>query len=173
MERIAKLLADVWVLKSPNFSDPRGTFTKLFQQTAPDLQAFAIRQINYVENHEAGILRGLHYQRGEWAESKFFRALRGRVQLAIADLRPQSTTYGQSATYLLDQPSIGVLVPRGYATGYLVLEPHSDVLYYSDNDYQPTAEGGIRWNDPHFRIDWQTTESVVLSDKDQRWTDFL
>ncbi|MCH2046856.1 MAG: dTDP-4-dehydrorhamnose 3,5-epimerase family protein [Saprospiraceae bacterium] len=171
MELTRTILEDVKVLKSPGFQDQRGGFFKLFKGLDTHLDHYSIQQINYVQNKQKGILRGLHYQCAEFAESKFFRVLKGRIQLAFIDLRLDSPSYLKSATIILEQADIGVLVPRGFATGYLTLEDETDVLYYSDNIYHPDAEGGIRWNDPIFKIQWLSF-NPNLSTKDQGWSDF-
>ena len=168
MEIIQTLLRDVHVVKSPSFSDHRGGFTKLYTHASPLLEHYQIQQVNYVQNHQAGILRGLHYQTGDWAESKFFRVLQGRIQLGFVDLRSGQHQPDQAATWVLDQPDIGVLIPRGFATGYLTLAPDTTVLYYSDNAYHPEAEQGIRWDDPAFALPWQI-QAPDLSDKDAQW----
>lgn len=168
MEQINTLLADVSVIKSPAFFDQRGGFIKLFNQQASLLENYQIKQVNFVQNKEKGILRGLHYQTGEYAESKFFRVLKGSIQLAFVDLRTGPLNYKKASTIVLDAPDIGVLVPRGFATGYLTLEDHTDVLYYSDNIYMPSAEKGIRWNDPLFKIQWLAF-NPDLSQKDRAW----
>ncbi len=168
METIATLLSDVHVLQSPSFVDGRGGFVKLFHRNHPALHDYHIKQVNFVQNTRANILRGLHFQTGEWAESKFFRVLRGRIQLGFVDLRQGKHHKTMAETIVLDRPDRGVLIPRGFATGYLTLSENADVLYYSDNDYCPQAEGGLRWDDPAFELPWQTT-MPDLSDKDTAW----
>lgn len=171
MKIISSLLEDILLIESPAFEDHRGGFVKLFNQTATPLERYHIQQVNFVQNKAAYTLRGLHYQKGTAAESKFFRVMKGAIQLAIADLRPQSSTAFQGVTVVLNDPKIGVLVPKGCATGYLTLAPNTDVLYYSDNVYTPGTEGGIRWNDPHFKFDWQH-QTPQLSEKDTLWDNF-
>lgn len=168
MEAIQTLLNDVHVVQSPSFVDGRGGFMKLFNSASPLLQIYHIQQVNFVQNRHCNTLRGLHYQTGEWAESKFFRVLRGHIQLAFIDLRQGDYRPQYAETIMLNRPDVGVLIPRGFATGYLTLADHTDVLYYSDNSYHPAAEQGIRWNDPAFDIPWQTTHPD-LSDKDAAW----
>lgn len=163
MKVIHTLLSTVQVIQSPAFVDHRGGFIKLFNQQDPLLKDYHIQQVNLVQNKQAHILRGLHYQTGKWAEAKFFRALKGSIQLGFVEV-----STGKAATIVLDNPAIGVLVPRGFATGYLTLEPDSEVLYYSDNVYHPAAEKGILWKDPAFDLDWQTTHPNV-SEKDAAW----
>jgi dTDP-4-dehydrorhamnose 3,5-epimerase len=171
MEQINTLLEDVQVIKSPAFFDQRGGFIKLFNQQAPVLEKYEIKQVNFVQNKEKGILRGLHYQTGTFAESKFFRVLKGRIQLAFVDLRQAPFDHTKAGTFTLDSPDVGVLIPRGFATGYLTLEENTDVLYYSDNIYEPSAEQGLRWDDPLFKLQWLTFKPD-LSQKDKAWADF-
>lgn len=173
MELINTLLDDVHVIKSPAFYDQRGGFVKLFNQQSALLDNYQIKQVNFVQNKEKNTIRGLHYQTGQFAESKFFRILRGRIQLAFIDLRDPSNADGtKAATIILDKPDIGVLVPRGFATGYLTLDDHTDVLYYSDNIYEPKSEKGIRWDDPLFKIQWLAF-NPDLSQKDRNWSNFV
>lgn len=171
MERINTLLKDVHVIKSPAFFDQRGGFVKLFNQQASLLEHYDIKQVNYVQNKEKGIIRGLHYQTDTFAESKFFRVLKGSIQLAFIDLRTPPLTYKNAGTFILDSPEIGILIPRGFATGYLTLEENTEVLYYSDNIYEPSSEKGIRWDDPLFKIPWLAF-NPDLSLKDRTWSNF-
>lgn len=172
MELVNTLLEDVHVIKSPAFYDQRGGFIKLFNQTNKLLKDYDIKQINFVQNKKKGIIRGLHYQRGTFAESKFFRILKGRIQLAFIDLRSNDLNHKKATTFILDSPDVGVLIPRGFATGYLTLEDDTDVLYYSDNIYEPSSEKGIRWDDPLFRLQWLNFKPD-LSQKDRKWANFI
>lgn len=172
MELLQTLLQDVYIIQSPAFYDQRGGFVKLFNQQADLLQNYNIKQVNFVQNNQKGILRGLHYQTDNFAESKFFRALKGSIQLAFVDLRHPVLGVENVATFILDKPNIGVLIPRGFATGYLTLADNTDVLYYSDNTYNPLSERGIRWNDPFFKIPWLASHPD-LSSKDLDWADFI
>lgn len=171
MEQINTLLKDVQVIKSPAFFDERGGFIKLFNQQAPILENYEIKQVNFVQNKKKDLIRGLHYQTGTFAESKFFRVLSGRIQLAFVDLRQAPFDYKKAGTFILDRPDVGVLIPRGFATGYLTLEENTDVLYYSDNVYDPSSEKGLRWDDPLFKLQWLTFKPD-LSQKDKAWADF-
>lgn len=168
MKVINTLLSEVQIIQSPAFVDNRGGFVKLFNQQDALLKSYHIQQVNFVQNKQACILRGLHYQTGDWAEAKFFRATKGRIQLAFVDTRTGQAAADLAATVVLEQPDIGVLVPRGFATGYLTLSEDAEVLYFSDNVYHPAAERGIRWDDPAFALDWQT-KRVDVSDKDAAW----
>jgi dTDP-4-dehydrorhamnose 3,5-epimerase len=148
--------------------DNRGSFVKLFNQEDTLLKDYHIQQVNFVQNKQAHILRGLHYQTGAWAEAKFFRAIKGSIQLGLVDTRTGKAAADLAATVVLNQSDMGVLVPRGFATGYLTLSEEAEVLYFSDNVYHPAAERGIRWDDPAFGLDWQTDKPDV-SDKDAAW----
>ena len=168
MKVIDTLLSDVQVIQSPAFVDHRGSFVKFFNQEDALLKHYHIQQVNFVPNNHANILRGMHYQTGEWAESKFFRVVRGIMQLGFVNIRTGKAAPELGATIVLDQPDIGVLVPRGYATGYLTLTDDTEVLCFCDNVYNISAEKGVRWNDPAFALDWQT-DNPTTSDKDASW----
>lgn len=157
-------MSEVMHFKIPKFSDDRGAFNKLFSNVW--LSDYRIKQVNLVTSHKA-VLRGLHYQQGEAAEAKLFTVLNGRIQLAWLDV-----STGTCGSEIINAEENAVFIPRGYATGYLVLEENTTVLYYSDNDYTPEAEAGVRWNDPVMAgISWQISNPVV-SEKDLNWRDF-
>lgn len=168
MKVIDKLLDEVYIIESPLFQDERGAFLKVFNNTITPLADYHIQQVNYVETVEKHTLRGLHYQKGEFAESKFFRVVKGKAQLAFVDVRVGSNTYLKAETVVLDSPSKGVLIPRGFATGYLSLEDNTIILYSSDNIYYPKSECGILWNDNKLGISW-LVEYPILSEKDKNW----
>ena len=171
MKLIETLLSDVQIIRSNSFDDDRGGFIKLFNKDSTLFNNYKTEQINFVQNKKKGILRGLHYQIGEFSESKFFRVLKGSIQLAFADLRINSQTKDKSGTYILDTPDIAVLIPKGFATGYLTLKDNTEVLYCSDNIYHPLSEKGIRWNDPSFDFQWLDS-NPELSQKDKTWKDY-
>lgn len=147
------------------FDDDRGSFKKKFSSVLfPEYQ---IRQINQVKSPK-GVFRGLHYQKGQSAEAKIFTVNHGEIQLVYFDLH---TKEGNAITIKSDNSA--VLVPRGFATGYLVLSEMAEVLYYSDNDYNPDAEAGLRWNDGRLAsINWEA-DIEYISDKDGNWSDIL
>ncbi|UXP32941.1 dTDP-4-dehydrorhamnose 3,5-epimerase family protein [Reichenbachiella agarivorans] len=167
MKILKELPGGILLIESPRFQDERGGFMKLFNHDTP-LHKYAIAQVNYVQNRESGILRGLHFQKGGFAESKFFRVLTGQINLVYLDVNPESTTYQLSGSYILDQAQLGLLIPEGFATGYEVLTPHTDVLYYSNKDYHPEAEGGVNWQHPLVVNHWKTNMPIV-SEKDKNW----
>ena len=161
-------IGEALLLSSNYFEDARGVFLKVFNTDLEELSRYQIRQINYVVTQEQGTLRGLHYQKNDHAESKMFRILQGRVQLAFVDVRPGSPTYLQAFTHVLSNPREAVLIPRGFATGYCTLSEGVVMLYTADNDYHPQAEAGLLWNDPALAINWEVPEPI-LSEKDKGW----
>ena len=156
------------MFESNYFEDARGVFLKVFNTDNDLLKHYTVKQINYVISEEKFTLRGLHYQQGEFAESKIFRVVKGSAQVAFADTRPDSPTYLQANTVLLQSPKQAIAIPRGFATGYCTLTESTVMLYVSDNDYHASAEAGLLWNDPRLNINWQT-KNPVLSEKDKNW----
>lgn len=153
------------LLTLPYFEDERGSFAKLFQANIPELADFQPRQINAVHNPHRATWRGLHYQQAPHQEAKFFRVLQGSIQLVALHLPTR-----QVAQAILAQPATGALVPRGWATGYLVLEDHTWVVYASDRDYIAGTEGGIGYYDPLLTgLPWALPQPWRVSEKDQQW----
>ncbi len=157
----------VKMVQQKSFVDERGSFLKAFQKKdfLPD---YHIEQINFVESVEKHTLRGLHFQFGDHAESKLFRAVKGEIIALFVDLRKASDTFLKGDTFHLKDRNHAILLPRGFATGYLTLESNCEVLYLSDNIYVPGAEGGVRWNDPIISLELPVTNPVI-SDKDIKW----
>jgi dTDP-4-dehydrorhamnose 3,5-epimerase len=164
-------MSEIKKVDLPYFMDDRGVFQKLFNMEHPALKDFQIKQINHVLNKEKGVLRGLHYQAGEFAESKLFKVIKGRIQLVAFCVDKSSKTFLESHSFELTATGRSILIPRGFATGYLVLEENTEVLYCSDNIYNPKAEKGVAWNDPHLMIDW-LVHHPILSEKDKSWETF-
>lgn len=157
-----------FLFESNCFEDERGVFLKVFNTDNELLNNYTVRQINHVVTVEKHTLRGLHYQRGESAESKIFKVVQGAVQVAFVDVRPASDAYLQGATVLLDQAKQAIAIPRGFATGYLTLAENTTVLYTADNDYNFQAEAGLLWSDSKLQIDW-IQKDPILSEKDKAW----
>lgn len=126
-------------------------------------------QENQSLSTEVGTVRGLHFQRGEHAETKLVRVLVGRILDVIVDVRVGSPTYGKHvAVELSGERQNALYVPRGFAHGFCVLEAPVLVAYKVDNAYAPAAEGGLLWNDPALGIKWPVAQAVT-SDKDALW----
>lgn len=157
----------VKIVRQKSFVDERGSFLKAYQKKdfLPD---YHIEQINFVRSVEKHTLRGLHFQFGEHAESKLFRAVKGSIISIFADLRKGSNSFLKGGSVHLKDSNEAILLPRGFATGYLTLEDNCEVLYLSDNIYVPGAEGGVKWNDPKINLSLPVTKPVI-SDKDIKW----
>ena len=154
------------------FGDHRGYFFESFS-----LRDFVenVGPVDFVQDNESlsakrGVLRGLHFQKGEAAQAKLLRVVRGSVLDVAVDIRPGSPTFGKSVCVLLSgENKRQFFIPRGFAHGFLVLEDDTIFQYKCDNYYAPWAEGSYRWNDPFFAIDWGISpEEVILSEKDAK-----
>lgn len=164
------------------FRDERGGFSRLF--CAQDLQAAAggrsIVQVNQSVTRQAGALRGLHFQYPPHAEMKMVRCLKGRVFDVAVDLRRGSPTFLKFfAQELSAENALMMMIPEGFAHGFQVLEPESEMLYLHTAYYQKSAEGGLRHDDPALRIAWPLPVTDIsardqehaLLDKDFRGID--
>lgn len=167
-------LKDAMLILSEPLSDERGWFTRTFceREFANAGLETVFRQRNMSHNLRRGTLRGMHFQRPPHAEVKLVRCIRGAIHDVIIDLRPTSPTFLRWEGFTLSEDSsVELYVPRGFAHGYLTLADHSTASYATSTPYAPRAEGGVRWDDPRFGIDWP--EAVrVISAKDRGWPDF-
>jgi len=159
----------VWVYEPKVFRDDRGYFLESFNaSTVPD----EIKGVVFVQDNEAqstrGVLRGLHYQLPPFAQAKLVRCMMGEVLDVIVDIRPGSLTFGQTLSVLLNEDNKKQLfVPRGFAHGYAVLSEKAIFTYKCDNYYAPHAEGGLKYDDPNLKINWQLSQDeVIVSPKD-------
>lgn len=166
--KVIKNIGDAILIESNFFEDSRGVFLKVFNSDIELLKGYTIKQINYVVTKEKHTLRGLHYQKDQYGESKMFRLIKGAAQLAFVDVRPNSSTYLNSYTWVLDEPKQAILIPRGFATGYCTLSKDVVMLYTADNDYHHQAESGLLWNDTQLDIQWHV-KNPILSEKDKAW----
>ena len=151
------------------FGDERGYFYEVYNER---LWREAGVAADFVQDNQAystrGVLRGLHYQRGEHAQAKLVRVIEGEVLDVAVDCRPDSPTYGQHHAVLLSGEAHNqFFVPRGFAHGYVVLSETALFAYKCDNFYAPASEGGIRWDDAQLGIDWRLpAEVITVSEKD-------
>ena len=170
--RIEKTILDGCLLIHDTFfADERGYFFESFnRKTFLDQTGI---DVNFVQDNlsgsQKGVLRGLHFQLGEFAQAKLVRVLNGRVLDVAVDIRKESPTFGKHvAVELTGDSRTQFFVPRGFAHGFLVLSERANFFYKCDNYYNKSSEGGIIYNDPVLAIDWQLpTEELLLSDKDQ------
>jgi len=162
---------------TPNvISDKRGSFFESFNKKKfYDLTGL---DIQFVQDNQSksnrGVLRGLHYQTGEYAQTKLVRVTKGSVLDVCVDLRQNSKTFGESFSIILDDIKCQQLyIPRGFAHGFLVLEDDTIFNYKCDNYYNKASESGIIYNDSFLNIDWDfPSEEIILSDKDQQLETF-
>lgn len=171
MEIITTPLDGCFIIKPSVFPDPRGYFFESFNE-----QRFNEKSglnIHFVQDNQSmssyGVLRGLHFQKGEYAQAKLVRVLKGEVLDVAVDLRPDSATYGQYYSVLLSEENkLQFFVPRGFAHGFVVLSQQAEFFYKCDNYYNKTSEGGLYYADPTLNIDWKVpAERLLVSDKDQ------
>ena len=164
-------LKGCFVIEPKIFGDTRGYFFESFNKEK--FKELTGIEIEFVQDNEAfsnrGVLRGLHFQKGEYAQAKLVRVVKGKVLDVVVDVRPNSETYGESFSCVLSEENKKQLfVPRGFAHGYSVLEDNTVFVYKCDNYYHPNAEGGILYNDPRLKIDWMLNDNeVLLSPKDE------
>ena len=169
--KVIKTPIDGLVVIEPNvFGDARGYFFESFNQAEFERE---VGPVHFVQDNESrsvyGVVRGLHFQKGEHAQAKLVRAAVGSVLDVAVDLRKGSPTFGHSfSVELSDENHLMLFIPRGFAHGFSVLSEHAVFQYKCDNFYCPDAEGALAWNDPELAIDWQIPDSdVLLSGKDQ------
>lgn len=172
MEIIRTAIEGVLIVKPRVFEDARGYFFESFSSREFERQT-GLRP-DFVQDNQAksvyGVLRGLHYQRGEHAQAKLVRVSQGRVLDVAVDIRRSSPTFGSHvAVELSAENFLQLYIPRGFAHGYAVLSETAVFQYKTDNYYCPEAEGAILWNDASLAIDWQLPlADILLSDKDRR-----
>lgn len=153
------------------FNDERGYFFESFnEKTFNDAVG---RPVHFVQDNQSfstkGVLRGLHLQKGEHAQSKLVRVTRGEVLDVAVDLRKASSTYGQYHAVLLSETNNSqFFIPRGFAHGFVVLSDEAVFQYKCDNYYNKASEGGLHFADPGININWQLpADSLLVSDKDK------
>ena len=167
-------LAGAHVIRLEKRGDDRGFFARLFCEDEFGQHRLITRfvQINNSLTAKKGTLRGMHYQLPPAAEVKVVRCTRGALYDVILDLRPNSPTFGQwCGEELTAENRAMIYVPAGFAHGFVTLEPDTEAIYLVSTPYSPTAERGVRYDDPKFGIHWPVTPAE-LSDKDRKWPDY-
>ena len=171
MEVIKTAIDGVYILEPRIFRDDRGYFFESFSQREFEEK---IGKINFVQDNESkssyGVMRGLHFQRPPYAQSKLVRCVKGAVLDVAVDIRKGSPTYGKHvAVELTADNHRQFFIPRGFAHGFAVLSDEAIFQYKCDNFYAPQADGGISILDASLNIDWQIpTEKAILSEKDTK-----
>ena len=172
MEVIKTAIDGVLIIEPKVFGDHRGYFFESFNER--EFAAKSGVDVHFVQDNESkscyGVVRGLHFQKGEHAQAKLVRVISGKVLDVAVDIRPGSPTFGKHvAAELTAENHRQFFIPKGFAHGFVVLSPEAVFQYKCDEFYCPEAEGAIAWNDPDVAIDWQIPASdVILSDKDRK-----
>jgi dTDP-4-dehydrorhamnose 3,5-epimerase len=160
----------VWILEPKVFKDARGYFFEAWKQT--DFDAHIGRHVEFIQDNESkssyGVLRGLHYQKGDYSQAKLVRVVKGRVLDVAVDIRKSSPTFGKYVMVELSEDNKRqFFIPRGFAHGFLVLSEEAIFTYKVDNIYAPQHEASIRWNDETIGIKWPIDpKDVLTSEKD-------
>ena len=168
MKFIKTEIEGVVILEPAVFGDHRGFFMESWSKRAMEEAGlhYDFVQDNHSSSTVKGTLRGIHFQKGEKAQAKLVRCVRGAVLDVAVDLRPGSPTYKKwVAVELSEENKRQLLIPRGFGHGFVTLTDEVEFLYKADNYYAPEAEGGIRWNDPEIGVQWGV-ENPILSQKD-------
>lgn len=171
MNYIKTEIPDVWVCEPKVFADARGYFMETWR--ASDFNEHIGHEVNFVQDNQSmssrGVLRGLHFQKGEFSQAKLVRVLQGTVVDVAVDLRKTSPTFGKYVMVELSAENKRQLfIPRGFAHGFQVLSDTAVFTYKVDNIYAPQAECSIRYDDPKIGIAWPITnpQELLLSEKD-------
>ena len=172
MNIIKTELEGVLIIEPSVFGDERGYFYESFN--AKRFQEQTGIEVNFIQDNESkskyGVVRGLHFQSGEYAQAKLVHVAKGRILDIAVDIREKSPTFGQYiAVELSDVNHRQLFIPRGLAHGFSVLSEDAVFQYKCDNYYNPQSERGILWSDPSIGIDWQLPASdIILSEKDKK-----
>lgn len=161
----------VWIIEPRRFGDSRGYFMESFKKSEFEAN---VGSVDFVQDNESfstkGVLRGLHFQKGEFSQAKLVRVSQGTVVDVAVDLRGGSPTFGRHVAVELSQENARQLfIPRGFAHGFVVLSETAQFQYKVDNVYAPQSEATLRFDDPALGIDWRLPYSeLLLSEKDLR-----
>lgn len=170
MKAIKTEVLDVYILEPQVFGDNRGWFMESWTQRSMEEAGlyYNFVQDNHSFSANKGTLRGLHFQNGEDAQAKLVRCAKGAVLDVAVDLREGSPTFKKwVAVELSAENKRQLLIPRGFAHGFLTLTDDVEFLYRADNYYAPQSDRNIIWNDPQIQVEWGI-ESPILSDKDAK-----
>lgn len=170
MEVIKTDIEGVVIIEPRLFRDGRGYFFESYSEKDFNAQ---VREVRFVQDNESkssyGVLRGLHFQKPPYAQSKLVRVIKGAVLDVAVDIRKGSPTFGKHvAVELTEDNHRQFFIPRGFAHGFSVLTPEVIFQYKCDNFYAPQSEGALAWDDPDLGIDWRIpADRVILSEKDR------
>ena len=163
-------LEGCFIIKPKVIQDKRGYFLESFNHAV--FKEGLKRDINFVQDNESysskGVLRGLHYQIGDYAQAKLVRVIKGKILDVVVDLRTDSPTFSKHISIELSEDNkTQLFIPRGFAHGFLVLSDTAIFSYKCDNFYNKASEGGVIYNDKDLNIDWKLDEKeFIVSEKD-------
>lgn len=172
MNYIEQSVKGVFVIEPKVFGDSRGYFYESFKQA--EFDEHIGHHVEFVQENQSkstkGVLRGLHYQKGDASQAKLVRVVKGSVLDVAVDIRKSSPTFGKYvAVELSEENNRQLFIPRGFAHGFLVLSDEAVFTYKVDNVYAPQADAGIMYNDPQVGIEWPKLDcEFLLSEKDTK-----
>jgi dTDP-4-dehydrorhamnose 3,5-epimerase len=170
MELIKTHLNGCYIVQPSVYKDPRGYFFESFNEQR--FNEMSGLNVHFVQDNQSfssyGVLRGLHFQKDEYAQAKLVRVIHGEVLDVAVDLRQDSPTFGQHYSVVLSaENKLQLFIPRGFAHGFAVLSKEAEFFYKCDNYYNKDSEGGILYNDVDLGIDWRLPDAdMLVSDKD-------
>ena len=173
-KKIDTSINGVYIIEPAVFGDNRGYFMETYSKK--DFEEIGLNY-DFVQDNQSkskkGVLRGLHFQK-ENSQAKLVRCIKGEVFDVAVDLRPGSSTYGKwEGVRLSEENKKMFMIPKGFAHGFLVLSDEAEFTYKCDDIYNPTAEGGLAWNDKEVAIEWPMEnikeEELLTSEKDSKW----
>ena len=165
MEYIKTEIDGVWIIQPKVFNDARGYFFEAWKKEEFEQH---VGRVDFIQDNESkssyGVLRGLHYQKGDSSQAKLVRVIKGRVVDVAVDIRRNSPTFGKYVMVeLSDENKRQFFIPRGFAHGFLVLSDEAVFTYKVDNPYAPQSEASIRFDDPDLAIQWPIDANDVLT----------
>ena len=168
---------DIKLLKPNIYNDKRGFFLEMYNKKV--FKNLNIKddfvQDNLSFSKKKGTVRGLHFQKKPFSQSKLLRVLNGKIQDVFIDLRKNSKTFEVAGSEILSPEEGWIYIPHGFAHGFCTLTDNVQILYKVDSHYSEGVDSGIKWNDAFFNIDWMLDyEKVIISDKDEKlpsWED--
>ena len=172
MEIIKTTIEGVVIIEPRLFKDDRGYFFESFSQREFTEK---VRKVDFVQDNESkssyGVLRGLHFQKPPYAQSKLVRVVKGSVLDVAVDIRKGSATYGKwYGIELSEENKKQFYIPEGFAHGFLVLSDQAEFCYKCTDFYHSDDEGGIAWNDPTINVAWPELDVPYrMSEKDKKW----
>ena len=165
MDYIKTEIDGVWIIQPKVFNDARGYFFEAWKKEEFEQH---VGRVDFIQDNESkssyGVLRGLHYQKGDFSQAKLVRVIKGRVVDVAVDIRRNSPTFGKHVIVeLSDENKRQFFIPRGFAHGFLVLSDEAVFTYKVDNPYAPQSEASIRFDDPDLAIQWPIDANDVLT----------